>query len=296
MSLIANLSTKEKVDLLKELYHDIAGKGQDGDTMLAHINPEEALLLKAYGGSGTINPYTGLPEYKKAIKKIATVAAIGAAAWFGGGALASQLAGGGLAGVSYAGATHLGAAGLSGVYGMGAATTGAGIFGSGLISKVGLGLQATSYLQQRKYASAQARATKQAAEEQMRINQMQERVRLVQERRQRLDIVRQQRIQQGTMVAGTAASGLGMQGTSGFLGATGAIQTQATANLEALNMASGASTAISRASQTAADYQSKANLASARQTQWEQVGSLGSTMYKKGPEIFDFTKSIFKTV
>jgi hypothetical protein len=31
--------------------------------MLAHINPEEAALLKARGGSGTINPDTGLPEY-----------------------------------------------------------------------------------------------------------------------------------------------------------------------------------------------------------------------------------------
>jgi hypothetical protein len=32
--------------------------------MLAHINPEEAALLKSRGGSGTINPNTGLPEFK----------------------------------------------------------------------------------------------------------------------------------------------------------------------------------------------------------------------------------------
>ena len=31
--------------------------------MLAHINPQEAALLKAHGGSGTINPKTGLPEF-----------------------------------------------------------------------------------------------------------------------------------------------------------------------------------------------------------------------------------------
>lgn len=31
--------------------------------MLAHVNPQEAALLKALGGSGTKNPYTGLPEY-----------------------------------------------------------------------------------------------------------------------------------------------------------------------------------------------------------------------------------------
>jgi hypothetical protein len=33
--------------------------------MLAHINPQEAAMLKRMGGSGTINPDTGLPEYFK---------------------------------------------------------------------------------------------------------------------------------------------------------------------------------------------------------------------------------------
>jgi len=37
--------------------------GRNGDTMLAHITPEEAGLLTSLGGSGTINPKTGLPEY-----------------------------------------------------------------------------------------------------------------------------------------------------------------------------------------------------------------------------------------
>jgi hypothetical protein len=41
----------------------LASQGRHGDTMLAHINPEEAALLKARGGAGTINPNTGLPEY-----------------------------------------------------------------------------------------------------------------------------------------------------------------------------------------------------------------------------------------
>jgi len=44
-------------------YKNLASKGRNGDTMLAHINPEEAALLKARGGSGTINPKTGLPEF-----------------------------------------------------------------------------------------------------------------------------------------------------------------------------------------------------------------------------------------
>jgi hypothetical protein len=39
-------------------------KGRGGDTILAHINPQEARMLKSMGGSGTINPATGLLEFK----------------------------------------------------------------------------------------------------------------------------------------------------------------------------------------------------------------------------------------
>jgi hypothetical protein len=50
----------------------LAAQGRNGDTMLAHITPEEAQLLKDRGGSGTINPITGLPEFflKKLFKSI----------------------------------------------------------------------------------------------------------------------------------------------------------------------------------------------------------------------------------
>ena len=54
---------KIKVWLLKHLYKDIAAEGRMGDTQLAHINDYEAGLLKSVGGSGTINPATGLVEY-----------------------------------------------------------------------------------------------------------------------------------------------------------------------------------------------------------------------------------------
>ena len=37
--------------------------GRDGDTILAHINPQEARNLMAMGGRGSINPATGLPEF-----------------------------------------------------------------------------------------------------------------------------------------------------------------------------------------------------------------------------------------
>lgn len=54
---------KLKVWLIKQLYTDLASKGRMGDTRLAHINDYEADLLKSVGGSGTINPATGLSEY-----------------------------------------------------------------------------------------------------------------------------------------------------------------------------------------------------------------------------------------
>ena len=41
----------------------LAGMGRNGDTELAHVNPEESKVLKSMGGSGSINPKTGLREY-----------------------------------------------------------------------------------------------------------------------------------------------------------------------------------------------------------------------------------------
>jgi hypothetical protein len=51
----------------------LASMGRHGDTMLAHINPREAEMLKRMGGAGTINPHTGYPEYFS-LKKFLAVA------------------------------------------------------------------------------------------------------------------------------------------------------------------------------------------------------------------------------
>jgi hypothetical protein len=70
------MPTFEKGGRVKETYglenaaEMIRRQGREGDTVLAHISPEEAGILKLLGGSGTINPYTGLPEYKSFLKKI----------------------------------------------------------------------------------------------------------------------------------------------------------------------------------------------------------------------------------
>lgn len=48
---------------LKGLAQVLQSRGRRGDSILAHITPEEAEMLKEEGGSGTINPETGLPEF-----------------------------------------------------------------------------------------------------------------------------------------------------------------------------------------------------------------------------------------
>lgn len=64
---------------LADMAKYLASKGRNGDSILAHITPSEARLLKSMGGSGTINPETGLPEFflkklfkgiKKTVKKL----------------------------------------------------------------------------------------------------------------------------------------------------------------------------------------------------------------------------------
>ncbi len=49
---------------LKVAGRQLAAAGRGGDSMLAHINPREAEMLRRMGGSGTVNPNTGLREYK----------------------------------------------------------------------------------------------------------------------------------------------------------------------------------------------------------------------------------------
>ena len=62
--LLKLIPNKIKVWLIKHLYADIAAMGDGGDTTLAHVNSMEVALLKAHGGAGTINPRTGLVEFK----------------------------------------------------------------------------------------------------------------------------------------------------------------------------------------------------------------------------------------
>ena len=50
-------------DDIHHALHIAQSMGRGNDSILAHINPKEAALLKAHGGSGKTNPHTGLMEF-----------------------------------------------------------------------------------------------------------------------------------------------------------------------------------------------------------------------------------------
>jgi hypothetical protein len=120
----------------------LASQGRGGDSMLAHINPREAEMLKRMGGDGTVNPNTGLREYKGIGKILAAVLpiALNFIAPGIGGAIGSAISGGLGLGLGAAGAAALGA----GVIGAGAGLLGGGGLKGALIS--GLTAGAGNYL------------------------------------------------------------------------------------------------------------------------------------------------------
>jgi len=138
----------------------LASQGRFGDNMLARINPQQANMLRARGGAGTINPRTGLREYFNLWKTLAPIvgAVAGAFLPFGsvigpavGSFAASKLAGNStkdaLMGAALAGVAGYGAgnsmAATAGGYGGSAFSGGTGpSLGSALFtgaSKEGVG-------------------------------------------------------------------------------------------------------------------------------------------------------------
>jgi G:T/U-mismatch repair DNA glycosylase len=77
----------------------LASMGRGGDNVFAHINSNEAQLLSAVGGAGSINPMTGQPEYLKKFFKKFVKPLVGAAIgfWVGGPVGAAVGASGGYA-------------------------------------------------------------------------------------------------------------------------------------------------------------------------------------------------------
>ncbi len=126
----------------------VAAAGRGGDTQLAHINDQEAEMLKRMGGSGTINPNTGLREYKKGKSLLGMILPIALAIFVPGlgSAIGSSILG---ASASPLASSLLGGAiigGVSSAIGGGDWKKGAlmGGLGSGLGSAVGSTLAPTA--------------------------------------------------------------------------------------------------------------------------------------------------------
>jgi hypothetical protein len=63
MKIIEMIAGSKGMGDAKSMAEMLRRMGRRGDTMLAHITPEEADMLMQAGGAGTINPDTGLPEF-----------------------------------------------------------------------------------------------------------------------------------------------------------------------------------------------------------------------------------------
>ena len=114
----------------------VAAAGRGGDSQLAHVNPREAEMLKRMGGSGTINPNTGLREYKEDGDIFATLLpiAISFIAPGLGTAIGSAILGTG------ASALATGMLGSAVIGGLSSALTGGDVFKGALMGGLGGGL------------------------------------------------------------------------------------------------------------------------------------------------------------
>lgn len=162
---------------LKAAAQELQAQGRGGDTILAHINPQEAAMLKAMGGSGTINPKTGLREFlfgrggidinigKKSRQILVPIAAAvaapylpaiagssavtagllaGAGTVLGGGSLQQGLQTGLMAGMGASAAQSMGYQGIPGVQ---TPTQAAGVAGTGGSAMgAGVGSQNIQYM------------------------------------------------------------------------------------------------------------------------------------------------------
>ena len=55
--------TLSNPQLRRKITAALAQRGAPGDSLLAHITPREAWLLRLLGGSGGVNPRTGLHQF-----------------------------------------------------------------------------------------------------------------------------------------------------------------------------------------------------------------------------------------
>ena len=188
----------------------------------------------------------------RAVKKVAKVAAVAAAVYFGGPAIAGAIKGG---------------------------------LSSTLISGAGLALNVAGQVQARKVAGQQTQAIQEQTTAQNKADEARNRYNQLLQKRQRLQVIKTARITQGQVGGQMATSGLGTAGTSSFTGAVGSVGSQTAANLGNINVAQGTGNQISGFNQAAADAGTRANIFASEANQYESIATLGGTI-AKAPQLF----------
>lgn len=157
-----------------------------------------------------------------------------------------------------------------------------------VVAVAGLALAAggtyMSYQQQR----AAARNQRKAADEQKKINAQTEARQAQEAARERRQQLREERVKRARVLQ--SAENMGVSGSSGQIGAVGALSTNLSSNigdnLGALNTAR----TISRHSQRQADYIGAANQNNANASLWGQVGSFGGSLFNQAGGFGAFDK------
>jgi hypothetical protein len=163
--------------------------------------------------------------------------------------------------------------------------------GANVLSAIGLGAQIFSGMQERKYASKAADAAQRQYQLQSEKAAQEQRYQEVLAQRQRAATFREQRIRTGNIVAQTGGTGLGMAGTSSFTGSTGALSTQAAANIGNINVAESTGQTLTGINQQIGAAASDQFRAQSNQQGWQQIGTMASNFPTSFGNIFKTTET-----
>ena len=144
--------------------------------------------------------------------------------------------------------------------------------GAGLLTNVAGGIQSA------KYGKEAAGYAQQGVDAQNASNAASNRYQQLLQKRSRLNIIRQGRIDQARIGAATAGSGIGASGTSSYTGSVGAIGSSTSANLGNVNVAQDVGNQITALNTSAANYGSQSNTATSNSNMWNSVSTLGGNL------------------
>lgn len=132
----------------------------------------------------------------------------------------------------------------------------------------------------------QKKATRKAAEATDRQAKLQERLNAIEAQKQRVAALREGRIKRAQITTETTGGGVGLFGTSSSIGAIGAVGTQETTNIGAINTRQGFGQAIGQAG-------TEAYTAMGEAKGWSDIGAAGGKLFELSGG-FESFKPFFK--